>query len=429
MAEKINEKLLKILVLVSILVFPLGVVFRIGLGNGLFLIPNDIFALLVFAAFSVKVAKEKNISRAYLGKPILIFFLVGAISLIINFHKFSAQELLISSLYLARWIFYTSFYFALLSFNKNFKVKLLKLMTFSGTIILFLGFIQYFWYPNLRNLYYIGWDEHLYRLFSTFLDPNFAGAFFVMFAVFVFPKISESFKKNNLLGAVPIILIEAFAFAAVFLTYSRSAIIMLIAIVLSFSLFRLIFFKEKTKLIFGFIILSAVLISIFIFVSPKSFKTENTNLLRTTSTVARLDSAKKALTIIKNNYIFGVGFNTYRFTQLKYGFITPKNKEANSGAGTDNSFLFILATTGIVGFVSYIFLIFKMFKLGLINIRKNIFAQIFLVTLFGILVNSLFINSLFYIFLMEWMWILAGLTESPSTPSIGLETSPLRASN
>ena len=68
-------------------------------------------------------------------------------------------------------------------------------MLISGSLIVLLGFIQLMFYPALRNLYYLGWDEHLYRMFSTFLDPNFAGAFFVLFTLFVI-DMSLRYKKE-----------------------------------------------------------------------------------------------------------------------------------------------------------------------------------------------------------------------------------------
>ena len=56
------------------------------------------------------------------------------------------------------------------------------LLLFSGLVIVGLGFVQYFFYLGLRNLYYLGWDEHLSFIFQL-LDPNFAGAFPALFFI------------------------------------------------------------------------------------------------------------------------------------------------------------------------------------------------------------------------------------------------------
>src|SRR3989344_4212784 len=77
-------------------------------------------------------------------------------------------------------------------------------------------------------LYYLGWDEHLYRLFSTFLDPNFAGAFFVLYFLFALNILIDSLKKQTKFFSLFIGLMSFLALIAIFLTYSRSALLMLI---------------------------------------------------------------------------------------------------------------------------------------------------------------------------------------------------------
>ena len=71
-----------------------------------------------------------------------------------------------------------------------------------------------------------------------------------------------------------------------------------------------------------------------------------------------------------------------------------------------------MATAGIPGFIAYLYLLFKMFKLGFINLKKNDMAIVLVVSLAGLIVNSLFINSLIYSFIMAWIFLIAGLTEN-----------------
>lgn len=85
---------------------------------------------------------------------------------------------------------------------------------------------------------------------------------------------------------------------------------------------------------------------------------------------------------------------------------------SHSGAGIDNSLILILATAGIPGFAAYIFLLYKMFKLGFSRLSKSDMGLVLIISLTGLLVNSMFINSLLYSFAMAWIFLLAGLTEN-----------------
>ena len=73
--------------------------------------------------------------------------------------------------------------------------------------------------------------------------------------------------------------------------------------------------------------------------------------------------------------------------------------------------MFILATTGIVGVISYLFILFKMFKLTLLN-KSKILPKITFSILIGLIGSSMFINSLFYTFIMFTLWVIVGITEN-----------------
>ena len=157
--------------------------------------------------------------------------------------------------------------------------------------------------------------------------------------------------------------------------------------------------------------LFVLFVLIFFILSPQ-FNVESTNLLRFASVEARIESSREAI-LIWQKHPLGVGFDTYRYARNKYG---DKNFSyygpSHAGAGVDNSFILVLVTTGIIGLGAYIYLIYKTFRLGFDNIKKNKFAVALIVSLAGIVVNALTINSLFYSFIMLWIFILAGFTES-----------------
>ncbi|MDP3988302.1 MAG: O-antigen ligase family protein [Candidatus Levybacteria bacterium] len=400
--------LLKYLFILVLIVFPLGQIARFEFGNGVAVTLNDIAVGILFLTWVIVGLLKKNKIKGSLLCPIAIFSAISLISLLLNTKELLPSQFLTAFFYLMRWVFYSAIFFIVSGFDKKFKEQIITLMTVCGALVILFGFIQYFFYPALRNLYYLGWDEHLYRLFSTFLDPNFAGAFFVLYFILVLASFFKELKNKKRLPSILFFILTIASLASIYLTYSRSAIIMLFV---SSSVFFILLGKKK--LILGLLGVSALVFILF----SRNFYIENLNLLRIASSEARLESAQNAIKIIQKNPVFGVGFNAYRYAQIKYGFRSgPASQISHADAGTDNSFLFVFATTGIFGLFSYLFLIKKIFKRSLYSKKENgsrkFVAIILISSLSGIIVDSLFINSLFYVFIMEWIWILAGLNES-----------------
>lgn len=386
--------LLKILIPLFFVSFSLGEIARIQFPNS---ITVGLFDISVVSLSFYILAKTRK-SKFTLKIPIILFILISLFSLGINFRRYELDQFLIGSLYLLRWIAYTGVYFSATSLSDKGKKYTLRFMMLSGIFIVFFGYLQFLFYPSLRNLYYLGWDEHMHRMFSTFLDPNFAGVVFVLFFVF-FYVFKEKFISNRLLSSLILLL----TFGAIILTYSRGAYLMFVVCALIYSIL-----VRQWKVVAGVVLVFAIL---FIILSPR-FYIENTNLLRVASATQRLESSKQALAIFNKNPL-GVGFNTFRYAREKYGFKDLSLfGPSHSGAGVDNSMVLILVTTGVPGFLVYVYLIYKIFRIGSFNLRKNKMGLVLLVSLGGLLVNSLFINSLLYSFTMAWIFLLAGLTEN-----------------
>lgn len=396
--------LLKLFSILLIVFFPIAEVGRIQFSNGVAISLNDILLAVLIIVWAISLfRKKKSLEKSQLFKPIVAFSVIALVSLLLNFTNLSFDRFLISFLYLARWVSYALLYFVFKEFDAKFKLRISYVLLFSGFLVVLLGFVQYFFYPSLRNLYYLGWDEHLYRLFSSFLDPNFAGAFFALFFLFSISFIPDFIKDKKWLRFSIVSTVAVLTLGALYLTYSRSALIMLIVSVAAY----LYLINKKRLVVF---ILLGILLAIFIL--PKSFQTEGTNFLRSASSNARVEGVKEALGVIQKNPIYGVGFNAYRYARNQQGLSGPNWQISHGAAGTDNSFLFVLATTGVIGFVVFLWLLYKIFSLGLINIKKNKLSVVLLSLIAGLIFNSLFINSLFYVLILEWVWIMSALTEN-----------------
>lgn len=392
---------LKVLFITLLLVFlPLGEITRITFGDGALTFIDIAVGAIALIWVCSKIINGERVNGK-LFKAISIFILLLILSLVFNIGKLNALQIGVSASYILRWIAYASIYFIVKDLDVNFKKSLPYFMLVSGLLIILGGFMQYFLYSDLRNLRYLGWDEHLYRMFSSFFDPNFAGAFFVLFFLFIF-IFFQKFKTEKYRYLLIIILI--LSLISILLTFSRSTYLMFLIGISS-----LLFVKGETKkLLF---ILTVFALGIFL-VSKIVLKSEGTNLLRVASGEARLNSVNNALTILKDHPILGVGFDTYRYTQRRYGFINESKGLIHSAAGTDNSFLFVLVTTGVIGFISFIFLIYKIINLSRLKIKDNYFAVVLFASIISVSVDSFFINSLFFPQIMLWIWMLVGLTES-----------------
>lgn len=395
--------LLKILFIITLLSIPIGEILRFELTIGTSINLSNIAVGVLTAYWLVlHFFKKKKINTVKLIKPITIFAGIGFISLLFNFKLLNFQELVVSFLYLIRWVMYVSIYFIVLEFDKHFQKKIIYLLLSIGGIIVIAGYVQYFFYPSLRNLFYLGWDEHLYRMFSSFLDPNFAGAFLSLYFFLIVGLMSSFTKKSEELKIVLFGVLGILTFIAIFLTYSRSAILMLIVGCLIF-----LILKRKFSIM---IFLALLVVGLLLFV-PKAFKTEGTDLFRKVSSEARISSAKQAMSIFLKNPVLGIGFNAYKYARIRHGF-TGKNDPSHAEGGADVSFLFVMATTGVIGFIAYLYLLSKIISTAFLKYKNNFIAGVLLVSVISLVINSFFINSLFYSFFMLWMWILLGLTEN-----------------
>ncbi len=402
---------LKILFIAFLIMFPFAEVARLQFANGIAITLNEVLLAALVIFWGIRTVSKENLSSVKnhrLFWPLTLFTCSLILSLIVNIPQLKLPEIVVASLYLVRFIFYAALLFIVASFDNTFKKRIEVVLTYVGLAVVILGYVQYVFYQNLRNLYYLGWDEHLYRLFSTFLDPNFSGIFFVLYAVFLFGRFHSHVLagKKNLLYADAIFTV--LTFGALFLTYSRSALLALL-----FAGLLSAVFMKKIRLFF--LVLLAVML--FELAVSKQFHVESINPFRIASSEARVHSAVVALQIIKENPVFGVGFNAYRYAQVRFGYRLEQTPIiSHADASTDNSFLFVLATTGIVGFSAFVYLWFVILKSLHASVKQKAGLQSFvivsLVSIYVVFVDSFFINSLFYPFIMEWLWILIGTSES-----------------
>lgn len=378
------EKALKFLLLATIISVIFGPLAAIPLAvPGLNFYLTDLLVGISALFLLIYLLKRK---KKLTTTPVLIqlgiFLLVAIMSIIISPVDLDIYERVVSVLYLVRYIAYFTIYLtagALLEKKVITGDFVFKLSLAIGLVLILGGWIQYFWYPDLRNLSYLGWDPHYKRIFSSFLDPNYLGLIYVfIFIILIHIKVK---KIARWIACALVILSLAF-------TYSRSSYLAFISAI-SFYGFKSKNSSKYFSLAFVFLILAIVYL-------PRPGG-EGVRLERLFSVTERINNWKNALTISFNNPILGVGFNTLRYAQKKYDFLPHDWLTSHSAAGVDNSFLFVLATTGIVGLIAFVLLLLKLYQ------ASTVFGKAILLSS---TIHSLFLNSLFYPWIMVFMWTL-----------------------
>ena len=289
--------------------------------------------------------------------------------------------------------------------------EIIKALLFTFLIIVIAGLIQYIWIPDFHFLQFWGWDNHLYRLASTLLDPGFAGIILALGIILLFPLLTYNLTKRSIL----LFIFTIIGILSLALTFSRASYVAFIAAILAWYLST-----RKIIPIIGLII--ALIISIQLAPKPAG---EGVNLARTSTINFRLTNWTNSWNIFINNQLWGIGYNRYRYVQHELGILDNSNwQESHSASGTDSSALFLLATTGVIGTITFIIFVtittasifsvnktmIKRRNSSAVDIIYNHLPHITLASLITIFIHGMFHNTWFYPFTLCWIMILIGTT-------------------
>ncbi len=318
------------------------------------------------------------------------FWYICLFSLLIAMIRYPIGGIVRGSLYLARFISYYFFFEVVWNYtkeNKERKQKVLSIVIYSLLVTATFGWLQYFYSPDLRYLKIFNWDDHFYRLTGTVLDPGFMGILMGFGSLITGIHYYKTKKLSQLLLSIFFLLTLGF-------TYSRASYISLIAGV------SIIFWNLKK---FRYIIISLVIISLMLFLLPKG-EGEGVNLFRTNSIFEKVTNYRETIEIISDFPVFGTGFNTLCSERINQ--FNDQSFESHSCSGSDSSFLFILATTGVLGLFAFIKIIFQMVH----SVKDKEYSVLSIPMGVSLLIHSLFLNSLFYPWVMGVLFALFALT-------------------
>jgi len=339
------------LITITLILFSLGQLGRLSfLDQQINFYLYEVGVILILLSLFIKKKFQPLISNRQLTNALIIFISALLLSFMINLSHFNSTQNIIAGLYIIRLLMYLIFAVYLV----NQKLKIYKIVIIFTVVTLIVGFVQYFLYPDLRNLFYDGWDPHLFRIFGQFFDTSIAGAIYgLLFLYFI----QKGRVKPNKLNIFLLILLLLF----IVLTFSRSLYLALI-----FTSVVYLFKNKLSKIVFYLIIMFFVLVIIV----PKP-SGEGVNLTRMFSIDSRVEDYKVAINLWSKKPIFGYGYNHIR--DIKNTNQTVDNHAASS---FHSSFLNILVTGGVVGLVAYLFFLFKFFSLRIYGVYYGVFLII-----------------------------------------------------
>lgn len=388
--------LVNLLLVTSLVTLLTGQLVRLPFSESGAITLTDLFVastVTIFIVDTLLIRKSLKIPKT-IFTPFVLFTLSAIASTVAALNFFSLAQITISSLFLIRFIIY--FLLSVVVYNsisKSSIEKWINVLLIVGVIFAFLGFLQLTFFSDLSSLQAFGWDPHQMRLVSTLLDPNFAGC---IFAVLTALSLSFYLYKNRKIY----LLTSAVFILAIILTFSRSSYLAIAAVVATIG------FVKAPK-----ILLISVAVFILAFTAIGQVRNRIIGALTIDETAtARIESWQKAIAIFKGNEILGVGFNTYRYAQENYGFFSFDNPlGGHSGAGSDSSILLVAATTGIIGLSLYLYLLINIFRVMKNKSRSNPLHLGALSAFLGLIVDSQFVNSLFFPQVMLISYFILGL--------------------
>lgn len=392
------------------------------------LLVNDLLIMLVVASGALAALRNRRLHVDSVAGWALAFAAIGGISAVLAIPRFglSGAEFLFSIAYLVRWLTYFAVYLVAINFIRRDDFSAV-LRTFEGAVLVFsvFGIFQSLFLPGFAQLVYpdsvnyTDWDPQGHRLVSTFLDPNFAGAFIAMVLLLYMARMAYG---------VEIARWKLFVlFVALGLTVSRGAVIGFIA-----GTILILRVRGLSKGLLRFVAFGTVFMLVALPLLIQYAITYN-KLTFDASAMTRVVGWLTGMEVFAQHPIIGVGFNTYGFVQAKlFG-----NGVFRASFGLDGGLLFVAVLTGVVGVALYAGMIVsamrrcrRIWRDATRSAEERAFGLGVGALSVGILVHSFFLNTLFYPFLMESLWVLWGLTltlsrsDRPAEPGAALAEAP-----
>ena len=373
------------------------------------LLVNDLCVAAFVMAGALASLTRRSFRVDRVGLAALTFAGIGGASAVLGVSRFglTSFQLLVSLAYLARWLLYFGLYAVIVNVLRARDVTSVW-HTLESTTLAVAGFgvVQAIFLPGFAQLVYpdsrpaLDWDIQGHRLVSTILEPNIAGAMLVSILLVELAQLSVGARVPRW---KPLVL-----FTALVLTLSRSAFV---GLGLGLTVIVLVYGIPKRLLRAAAVTLVVVLAAL-----PRlvAFAASYGKFSLSGSAADRLASWAMGLAVFRDHPWIGVGFNTYGFVvERSYGV----RRLGVANYSTDGGLLFAAAMTGVAGLVALLWMFWFVYRRCAAIWRSSSAGALergiaigTVASTIAICADSVFVNSLFTTFVMEIMWVLAGLT-------------------
>lgn len=404
-----------------------GLLIRIPFGGAGILLTDILLPLFAILWTGKKVIFQEKFPKNSFILPGFIFVGITILSWILGAWGLDIKAKILSFSYIIRIISILIFAWATLemvgkvinSKEQIINIFLIRLFKITG-IILFLGFLQFYLFPDLANISTEGgWDPHFGRFLGTWMDPNYLGGFLA----FMIPLlIAQFYGRTTTKAKFWVGLLMLVSLYALFLTFSRSAYL-----AAAIGLFLFFVFHDRKMILIGILVMTIGILSSErstkrvgeLLGTMKSVVLQDTDEVDATASL-RIQNWQKSFGLFQKYPILGIGYNTYRFRAAEEGVV---DESYFSAGGADSTLLTILVTTGIVGFVSFLYFCIKILFINLfrylariknLELKVRNEALIYLGFTSGFLamfVHAFFVNSFLFPLILMPVMAVAGILE------------------
>jgi len=328
------------------------------------------------------------------------FLVVATISTILAFTRyglgFSEGAEVVA--FLIRWCAYALWYpFVAWCLTDDESRRAMRYVDAALLVIAGFGVVQSAMLPEFGQLVPWGgvtWEFQGRRLVSTMLDPNFAGCLIVLAML---PRVALLAEGQRIRGTSMAMLV-----AALLLTASRSAVLALLAGIVVIILSRGVRVQLLRVAGVGVLLLLPFTSLLIDYIGGFGMFTIDA------SAAQRVVTWHRAIVLILEHPVLGIGFNATRIAQVAHGWPMI----GGGDTAFDGGLLFIMVMTGAVGLFFYLRMLWRVYALSRRIWRDaarpaadRAQATATAAATVAVVVDSLFTNSLLLPFVMQVLWM------------------------
>lgn len=386
---------------------------------------TDALLPLVLGAWALAAGRRRSVSRRQgaWGAALLLPFFALLPGLLLAAERLPVADWLSSASYAVRLLLIL----ALIPLGQQVLLwprRVLNAIVGSAAVLALLGFAQLWQVPSLAP--YVGsgapcpltilpcslagFDPHTGRLFSTWLDPNLLGGFFVMALGILLGTTNPSKSRHPVIRGLWLLSAAGVILGSLILTKSRTSLGAFLAVIAAAALV-----VRPWRRIVGFLSLGLLGAALVPGLAARFSALTTQDPARSSGSsagqdpTARLRAASwmQAVEHVTRFPFFGTGYNAYAVEQFAVGNIG--DVALHSSAGADNSLLTFVATMGLWGAVLLGVLLGCVWWVLFSRARRGIaIAAPAVLALSGLLAHAQFTHSLVYVHLAVPLALLLG---------------------